>query len=40
MCSYFKAGFAVAQNLIDDVFLTLTFRGPFHREGKNGSFVC
>ena len=35
MCVYFKVEFAVAQNLIDDVLLTLTVRGPFHREGKN-----
>ena len=35
MCTYFKVEFAVVQNMIDDVFLTLTVRGPFHRKGKN-----
>ena len=31
---YFKTETGVAQNLIDDLFLTLTVRGPFHRKEK------
>ena len=40
MCTYFNTKTDVAQNLIDDFFLTLTVRGPFHRKDfkwkKNG----
>ena len=32
MCTYFKTKTDVAQNLIDDFFLTLTVRGPFHKK--------
>ena len=32
MCTYFNTKTDVAQNLIDDFFLTLTVRGPFHRK--------
>ena len=32
MCKYFNTKNDVAQNLIDDSFLTLTVRGPFHRK--------
>ena len=32
MCTYFKTDTDAAQNLIDDFFLTLTVRGPFHRK--------
>ena len=32
MCTYFKTETDVAQNLIDDFFLTLTVRGPFYRK--------
>ena len=32
MCPYFKTKTVVAQNLIDDFFLTLNVRGPFHRK--------
>ena len=35
MCMYFKTETGVAQNLIDDLFLTLTVRGPFHRKDFN-----
>ena len=33
MCTYFNTKTDVAQNLVDDVFLILTVRGPFHSEG-------
>ena len=36
MCTYFKTETDVAQNLINDSFVTLTFRGPFQR--KNFKF--
>ena len=32
MCPYFNTKTDAAQNLIDDFFLTLTVRGPFHRK--------
>ena len=32
MCTNLKRDTDVAQNLIDDFFLTLTVRGPFHRK--------
>ena len=32
MCTYFNTKTDVSQNLIDDFFLTLTVRGPFHRK--------
>ena len=32
MCTYFKTKTDVAKNMIDDFFLTLTVRGPFHRK--------
>ena len=32
MCKYFKTETDAAQNLIDDFFLTLTVRGPFHKK--------
>ena len=32
MCKYFNAKTVVAQNLIDDFFLTLNVRGTFHRK--------
>ena len=32
MCTYFNTKTDAAQNLIDDFFLTLTVRGPFHRK--------
>ena len=46
MCTYFKTETAVAQNLIDDFFLTLTARWLFHRNdfkwknmGVQGQFL-
>ena len=32
MCLYFKKETDAAQNLIDDFFLTLAVRRPFHRK--------
>ena len=32
MCMYFNTKTDVAQNLIDDFFLTLTVRGPSHKK--------
>ena len=32
MCTYLNIKTDVAQNLIDDFFLTLTIRGPFYRK--------
>ena len=32
MCTYFNTKTDVAQNVIDDLFLTLAVRGPFHRK--------
>ena len=32
MCTYFNTKTDVAQNLIDDFFLTLTVRGPSHKK--------
>ena len=37
MCTYFKAETTVAQNLIDDFFLTLTVRRSFYREDFRGT---
>ena len=37
MCTYFKTD--VAQNLIDDFFLTLTVRGSFHRKDFKGKEI-
>ena len=43
MCAYFNTKTDKAQNLIDDIFLTLTVRGPFHRKDskckKIGGYV-
>ena len=33
ICTYLNTETDLAQDLTDDFFLTLTVRGPFHREG-------
>ena len=35
MCAFFNTKTDKAQNLIEDIFLTLTVRGPFHRKDSN-----
>ena len=37
---YFKTETAVAQNWIDDFFLTLTVRGPFNRKDFKWKKIC
>ena len=32
MCTYFNTKTDIAQNLVEDFFITLTVRGPFHRK--------
>ena len=39
MCPYFYTKTDVAKNLIDDFFLTLTVRGPFHRKDFKGKKI-
>ena len=36
---YFKTETGVAQNLMDDLFLTLTVTGPFHRKDFNSKKI-